>query len=293
MKLTAIDGASYIYRAFYALPQLESSDGQQVGAVYGFCSMLWKLLKDEQPTHIGVVFDAPGRKFRHDIDENYKANRTPPPPELTSQLPLIRKAVDAFNIARVEVDGYEADDVIATAALRFVEQGGRTSIISSDKDFYQLLCQEGIEQWCPIKNRLVERSDVEKKFGVGPELATDAQALIGDTSDNVPGVPGIGPKTVTALFAKFDDLEHLLENADMVMYANIRSAEKISRTLQEHAEQARLSKQLVTLTRDVPGVDLEQFVARPLDTDQLLEFLDEMEFVTLKQDILADLRMAA
>lgn len=286
-NLTAIDGASYIYRAFYALPQLERSDGQQVGAVYGFCSMLWKKIRNEQPSHIGVVFDAPGRKFRHDLYESYKANRPGLPTELTSQFSLIRRAVDAFNIPRIEIEGYEADDVIATAVMQFVSQGGTANIVSSDKDFYQLLCHEGIGQWCPIKNRMIERDDVVKKFGVGPELAIDAQALIGDSSDNVPGVPGIGPKTAGLLLEQFGSLESLLWDVESV------SKTKIKLALTEHGETARLSKELVTLSHDVPGLDLEHFVARPLDTDALLAFLDEMEFVTLKQDILADLQLAA
>ena len=287
MRLTAIDGASYIYRAFYALPPLERSDGQQVGAVHGFCSMLWKKLKEDRPTHIGVVFDAPGLKFRHDIDESYKANRTPPPPELTSQFPLIRQAVDAFNLPQIEVEGYEADDVIATVSMQVLNQGGQVSIVSSDKDFYQLLAHDGIEQWCPIKGRAIDRDDVVKKFGVGPEFAIDAQALIGDTSDNVPGVPGIGPKTAAQLIEQFGDLDSVLWNADYVSKPKIRQA------LIEHADQARRSKELVTLNHDVPGVYVEHFSARDIDHTALLEFLDEMELVTLKQDILADLEMGA
>lgn len=293
MRLTAIDGASYIYRAFYALPQIERSDGQQTGAVYGFCSMLWRRLKNDQPTHIGVVFDAPGKKFRHSLYDQYKANRPELPEDLTSQFALIREAVDAFNVPRIEVEGYEADDVIAAATTRFIEQGGAATVVSSDKDFYQLLCHEGIEQWCPIKGRPIDRDDVVKKLGVGPDLAIDAQALIGDSADNVPGVPGIGPKTVTALFDRYGDLESLLWDAESVAHSGIRSAAKISAALLDHAEQARLSKELVTLSQEVPGLDLEHFTARPLDPDQLLAFLDQMEFVTLKQDILADLRMAA
>jgi len=194
-----IDGSGYIFRAFHALPPLtRPSDGLPVGAVHGFCAMLWKLLGEaklsDRPTHIAVVFDHSARSFRNDIYDQYKAHRPPPPEELVPQFPLIRDAVKAFNVACIEQPGYEADDLIATYARQVVEAGGDATIISSDKDLMQLI-QPGVVMFDGMKNKRIGPDEVVEKFGVPPDKVIDVQSLAGDSTDNVPGVPGIGVKT--------------------------------------------------------------------------------------------------
>ena len=209
-----IDGSGYIFRAFHALPPLtRPSDGLPVGAVHGFCQMLWKLLREskvsEAPTHIAVIFDAGRDTFRNDIYPKYKAQRPPPPEELIPQFPLIRDAVKAFNVACIELDRFEADDLIATYAKAAVDAGGDVTIVSSDKDLMQLV-RPGVTMFDGMKAKRIGRDEVIEKFGVPPEKVIDVQALAGDSIDNVPGVPGIGIKTAAELIATYGDLDTLL-----------------------------------------------------------------------------------
>ena len=279
-----IDGSGYIFRAFHALPPLtRPSDGRPVGAVHGFCQMLWKLIGDsknsDKPTHIAVIFDAGRECFRNQIYKEYKANRTEPPEEIVLQFPLIRDAVKAFNVACIELDGYEADDLIATYAQQTTAKGGAVTIVSSDKDLMQLV-RPGVAMLDTMKNRRIGREEVIERFGVGPEKVIDVQSLAGDSIDNVPGVPGIGVKTAAELIKEYGDLDTLLERA-----AEIKQPKRRER-LVEFAEQARLSRELVRLAENVPvEVSLEQIGVREPDPPALLGFLRSMEFNTLTRRI--------
>lgn len=279
-----IDGSGYIFRAFHALPPLtRPSDGLPVGAVHGFCAMLWKLLREskasEAPTHIAVVFDAGRETFRNKIFSDYKAHRPPPPEELVPQFALIRDAVHAFNVACVELDGYEADDIIATYARQTVDAGGQATIVSSDKDLMQLV-EPGVIMLDGMKNKRISRDEVLEKFGVPPAKVVDVQALAGDSIDNVPGVPGIGIKTAAELINEYGDLDSLLARAGEIKQPKRREK------LIEFADQARLSRELVTLKNDVPiDTPLESLTVRDPKADELLAFLRRMEFSTLTKRI--------
>ena len=261
-----IDGSGYIFRAFHALPPLtRPSDGLPVGAVHGFCAMLWKLLQDSRkssgPTHLAVIFDSSEKTFRNEIYADYKAHRPPAPEELVPQFPLIRDAVKAFNIACLEQDGFEADDLIATYAKQAVAAGGEVTIVSSDKDLMQLV-QPGIVMLDTMKNRTIGPDEVREKFGVTPDKVVDVQALAGDSTDNVPGVPGIGVKTAAELINEYGDLETLLARAGEIKQPKRRER------LTEFAMQARLSRELVTLKDDVPVVvAVEQLGVREPEPD--------------------------
>ncbi|MGH6791685.1 MAG: 5'-3' exonuclease, partial [Methyloceanibacter sp.] len=209
-----IDGSGYIFRAYHALPPLtRPSDGLPVGAVHGFCGMLWKLLRETgelaPPTHMAVIFDYSAKTFRNDLFDGYKANRTEPPDDLIPQFPLVRDAVRAFNVACIELEGYEADDIIATYAFEALDAGAEVTIVSSDKDLMQIV-RPGIRMYDTMKNKVIGEAEVVERFGVPPEKVVEVQALIGDSSDNVPGVPGIGVKTAALLINEFGDLETLL-----------------------------------------------------------------------------------
>jgi DNA polymerase I len=279
-----IDGSGYIFRAFHALPPLtRPSDGLPVGAVHGFCAMLWKLLQDARkgsgPTHLAVIFDASEKTFRNEIYKDYKAHRPPAPEELVPQFSLIRDAVKAFNIACLEQDGFEADDLIATYAKQVVAVGGDTTIVSSDKDLMQLI-QPGIVMLDTMKNRTIGPDEVRERFGVPPNKVVDVQALAGDSTDNIPGVPGIGVKTAAELINEYGDLETLLARASEIKQPKRRER------LTEFALQARLSLDLVTLKQDVPVVvPVEQLGVRDAEPEKLLGFLREMEFATLTKRI--------
>ena len=245
-----IDGSGYIFRAFHALPPLtRPSDRLPVGAVHGFCQMLWKLIKDgkdsDKPTHLVVVFDKGRETFRNAIYPAYKAHRPPAPEELIPQFPLIRDAVTAFNVTLCEQEGFEADDLIATYARQAVAAGGDVTIISSDKDLMQLV-GPGIGMLDTMKNRRIGPAEVMEKFGVAPDKVIDVQALAGDSTDNVPGVPGIGIKTAAELITTYGDLDSLIARAGEIKQPKRREK------LIEFAEQARISRQLVTLKVDVP-----------------------------------------
>ncbi|WP_254063157.1 DNA polymerase I [Caulobacter sp. S45] len=290
MRLYLVDGSGYIFRAFHALPPLtRKSDGLPVGAVQGFCNMLWKLICDTKdgddgkglgaPTHLAVVFDASEKTFRSKIYEQYKAHRPPPPADLIPQFPLIREATRAFGVPAIELEGYEADDVIATYARRVAQAGGEVVVVSSDKDLMQLVN----EQIClldPVKQVRICREQVIEKFGVPPERVVEVQALAGDSVDNVPGAPGIGIKTAVQLLEEFGDLDSLLARAGEIKQPKRRE------TLLTHADQVRISRQLVTLADDAPVPDpVSDFVVRAPDPAVLAQFLNEMEFRTLARRV--------
>jgi DNA polymerase-1 len=287
-----IDGSGYIFRAFHALPPLtRKSDGLPTGAVHGFCGMLWKLLQDSRkssgPTHIAVIFDYSEKTFRNEIYQDYKAHRPPVPEELVPQFSLIRHAVKAFNIACLEQDGYEADDLIATYAKEALAAGGDITIVSSDKDLMQLV-GPGVAMLDTMKNRTIGPEEVRERFGVPPEKVVDVQALAGDSTDNVPGVPGIGVKTAAELINEYGDLDTLLERASEIKQTKRRER------LMEFALQAKLSRELVQLKDDVPlAVPVEHLGVRDPDPDTLLRFLREMEFTTLTKRISEGLGVAA
>ena len=275
-----IDGSGYIFRAYYALPPLtRKSDGLPVGAVSGFCNMLFKLLEDaksednkERPTHFAVIFDSARKNFRNEIYSDYKANRSDAPDDLIPQFDFIRKSVLAFNLPSIEQINYEADDLIATYVDQISKAGGKSTIVSSDKDLMQLH-GKNTRIFDPMKNKFLGMEDIKTKFGVEPEKIIDVQALAGDTSDNVPGVPGIGIKTASELINKFGSLEELLKNAHTIKQNKRRE------TLLENKDKAIISKQLVTLKKDVPVKDkLEDFILKNIDKDKLYTFLRDMEF---------------
>ncbi len=282
--LHLIDGSAFIFRAYHALPPLtRRSDGLPVGAVAGFCNMLFKYVEDargdDAPTHAAVIFDYAGKTFRNEIFEAYKANRPPTPEELLPQLPLVREATRAFNIPGIEKEGYEADDIIATLSCQARSAGGRVTIISSDKDLMQLV-GGGVEMLDPMKGRRIDRDAVEAKFGVPPEKVVDVQALAGDSTDNVPGAPGIGIKTAALLIREFGDLETLLERADEIPQPRRRQV------LKEYAEQIRLSRRLVTLDCNMElDFSLDDLEVKDPDPDTLLKFLTEMEFRTITKRV--------
>ncbi len=282
--LHLIDGSAFIFRAYHALPPLtRKSDGLPIGAVSGFCNMLQRYVEGNQganaPTHVAVIFDKGSHTFRNDLYDQYKANRDEMPEDLRPQMPLTREATRAFNIACEEIDGYEADDIIATLAIQAREAGGSVTIISSDKDLMQLV-GDGVDMFDAMKNRTIDRDGVFEKFGVFPERVVDVQALAGDSVDNVPGAPGIGIKTAALLINEFGDLETLLERAEEIKQPKRRE------TLINHADQIRLSKQLVTLDANTPlGFTLDDLEVRDPDPEVLLGFLKEMEFRTLTRRI--------
>ena len=248
-----VDGSGYIFRAYYALPPLtRKSDGLPVGAVSGFCNMLFKLLEDsksndnsEKPTHFSVIFDSARKNFRNDIYSEYKGNRSDAPDDLIPQFEFIRKSVLAFNLPSIELINYEADDLIATYVEQILSKGAKATIVSSDKDLMQLY-KKNVRIYDPMKNKFINEEDVNNKFGVKPEKVVDVQALAGDSTDNVPGVPGIGVKTAAELINEYGNLENLLKNAKKIKQNKRRE------TLIENSDKAIISKKLVELKNDVP-----------------------------------------
>lgn len=282
--LHLIDGSAFIFRAFHALPPLtRKSDGLPVGAVSGFCNMLQRYVEGnsgpDAATHVAVIFDKGSHTFRNDLYDQYKANRDAMPEDLRPQIPLTRDATRAFNIACEEIEGFEADDIIATLACQARAAGGRVTIVSSDKDLMQLV-GGGVEMMDPMKNKRIDSDGVVEKFGVGPERVVDVQALAGDSVDNVPGAPGIGIKTAALLINEFGTLEDLLDRAEEIKQPKRRQ------TLIEHRAQIELSKRLVALDEnmDLPFT-LESLEIRDAVAEDLLEFLNQMEFRTLTKRI--------
>ena len=284
-----IDGSGYIFRAYYALPPLtRKSDGLPVGAVSGFCSMLFKLLEDsksnenlQKPTHFAVIFDSARKTFRNEIYSDYKANRSEAPDDLAPQFEYIRKSVIAFNLPSVDLPNYEADDLLATYAEQILSKGAKVTIVSSDKDLMQLY-KKNVRLFDPMKNKFITSEDIVTKFGVGPEKVIDVQSLAGDSSDNVPGVPGIGVKTAAELINKYGTLEKLLDNAQEIKQNKRRE------TLLENKDKAIISKKLVTLMKDAPvEKKIEEFQLKEIDKDKLYKFLREMEFNRLLSSVIS------
>src|SRR6185437_4626127 len=279
-----VDGSSYIFRAYHALPPLNrKSDGLQVNAVLGFCNMLWKLLRDmpedNRPTHLAIVFDKSEVTFRNKLYPDYKAHRPPAPDDLIPQFAFIRDAVRAFDLPCLEQNGFEADDLIATYARIASEGGATTTIVSSDKDLMQLVTDK-VVMYDTMKDRRIGIPEVIEKFGVPPSKVVEVQALIGDTSDNVHGVPGIGVKTAAQLIGEYGDLETLLKRVGEIKQDKRRQA------LIDYAESARISKKLVTLDDRVPlDVPVESLGVHEPDYRNLVGFLKSMGFKTLTQRV--------
>jgi DNA polymerase I len=277
--LYLVDGSSYIFRAYHRLPPLTNRHGLNVGAVYGYTTMLWKLAdslhKEDGPTHLAVIFDASAKTFRNDMYDRYKANRPPPPPDLIPQFPLIRDATRAFSLPCIEEDGLEADDIIACYSKAALEQGWKVTIVSSDKDLMQLI-EPGLDMFDTMNDRRLGRDYVIEKFGVPPEQLGEVLALMGDSVDNVPGVPGIGPKTAAQLIQQYGDVENVLAHADEI------AKPKLRQNLIEHAEAARMSRELVRLVCDAPLPEpLEDLAMKGIPHAPLREFLEEQGFRSL------------
>ncbi|WP_296423223.1 DNA polymerase I [Yoonia sp.] len=290
--LHLIDGSAFIFRAYHALPPLtRKSDGLPIGAVSGFVNMLQRYVENnsgpDAATHVAVIFDKGSHTFRNDMYDLYKANRDAMPEDLRPQMPLTRTATQAFNIACEEVEGFEADDIIATLTHRARDAGGRVTIVSSDKDLMQLV-GDGVEMLDPMKNKRIDRDGVIEKFGVGPERVVDVQALAGDSVDNVPGAPGIGIKTAALLINEYGDLETLLDRAGEIKQPKRRES------LIENRAQIELSKKLVQLDCDMAlDFGLDDLEVRDPDPEKLLGFLAEMEFRTVIKRIADKLGVAA
>ena len=283
VRLFLVDGSAYLFRAYHALPPLtRKSDGLPVGAVQGFCNMLWKLMRDMQgdtPTHLAVIWDHSEKTFRNDLYDKYKAHRPPPPEDLIPQFPLVRDATRAFGVPAIELPGYEADDLIAAYACKAREVGGEAIIVSSDKDLMQLV-GDGVSMYDPMKGVRIEREQVFEKFGVYPDKVVDVQALCGDSVDNVPGAPGIGIKTAAQLITEYGDLDTLLARAGEIKQPKRRE------TLIEFADQIRLSRALVRLDCDTPlPHPLDELKVREPDKAELSAFLELMEFRTLARRV--------
>ncbi|MBT7665905.1 MAG: DNA polymerase I, partial [Rhodospirillaceae bacterium] len=273
--LYLVDGSAYIFRAYHALPPLtRKSDGLPIGAVSGFCNMLSKLVDDVRDDgevdYFAVIFDAARKTFRNDIYPEYKAHRPPAPEDLVPQFPLVKRASEAFNLATIEMPGFEADDIIATYARLAREAGMAVTIVSSDKDLMQLV-GDGVVMHDPMKQRLIGPDQVQEKFGVGPNRVIDVQALCGDATDNVPGVPGIGIKTAALLINEYGDLDGVLARAEEIKQPKRRQS------LIDHADLARVSRELVTLKDDVPlETSLDDLGLREPEAEVLLGFMAEM-----------------
>lgn len=284
--LYLIDGSGYLFRAYHALPPLtRKSDGLPVGAVSGYCNMLWKLLEDmksDAPTHLAVIFDAGEKTFRNDFYKEYKANRPPPPEDLMPQFPLVRDATRAFGVSCMEMKGYEADDLIATYARLGREAGAKVTIVSSDKDLMQLVVDGKVELYDTMKNKRIASAEVMERFGVAPDKVVHVQALAGDSTDNVPGVRGIGVKTAAELINSYGDVETLLKRAGEIKQNKRRE------TLVENAENARISLRLVTLDDQVPLTEQPgEFAVHDPEPKDLIAFLKAMEFSTITKRVAA------
>jgi DNA polymerase-1 len=290
--LHLIDGSAFIFRAYHALPPLtRKSDGLPIGAVAGFCNMLWgQILANrgkDGPTHVACVFDYSSKTFRDEIYDKYKANRPELPEDLRPQFPLTREATRAFNVACLEMENYEADDIIATLARQATEAGGDVTIISSDKDLMQLV-GNGVVMFDAMKSKRIDINEVEEKFGVGPDRVIDVQALAGDSVDNVPGAPGIGIKTAALLINEFGDLETLLARANEIPQPKRRQ------TLIENADLIRISQRLVTLDRHTPVTwTLDELEVKAPEAEALMAFLTAMEFRTLTKRVAEALKIEA
>src|SRR5687767_11227072 len=278
--LYLVDGSGYIFRAYHRLPPLTNKHGEPVGAVYGYTTMLWKLADDlhkaDGPSHMAVILDKSSHTFRNEMYDQYKAHRPPPPEDLVPQFPMIRDATRAFSIPCIEEEGLEADDIIACYVTAAKAAGWKTTIVSSDKDLMQLVEDGQVDMLDTMNDRRIDRAYVLEKFGVGPELVGDVLALMGDSVDNVPGVPGVGPKTATQLIQQFGSLEAVLAGAETI------TKPKLKQNLIEHADNARLSRELVRLVCDAPLPEpIEALELKNIPPEPLREFLAEQGFKTL------------
>jgi len=277
-ELYLIDGSAYIYRAYHAIKPLSNSQGLPTHAVFGFTSILRRLLKEREPQYLAIAFDTKGPVFRHRLYDQYKANRPPMPEDLAVQIPYIRRLVQAYRIPNLEDGDQEADDLIASATKKMVDQGYKVVIVSGDKDLLQLVAPN-VTLWDPMNNRLMDEAAVEEKYGLPPSQLLDYFALTGDSADNIPGVPGVGPKTALKFIAEYTNLEGLYAVADQLKQS------KVVVKIQENRDQAFLSRDLVKLNdaADVPG-DLAHYRHREPDADQLRELLRELEFHSMLQE---------
>jgi len=277
-RVYLVDGSSYIYRAYYAIRHLSNSKGEATNAVFGFTNMLLSLVRDEKPDHLAVVFDARGPTFRKELYPDYKANRSAMPEDLIPQVPLIKQVVKAFNMPALEQTGYEADDIIATLAKRYAAQGLEVTVVTGDKDLMQIV-GERIRLLDTMKGKHSGRAEVVERFGVPPEQVLEVLGLAGDTSDNIPGVPGIGEKTASSLIQEFGSIENLLRNIDRV------KGQKRQENLREYGEQARLSRKLAELVYDVTlDVTLDDLALEKPDHAALTELFKQLEFHKLLQE---------
>ncbi len=278
-NLYLVDGSSYIYRAYYAIRHLSNSKGEATNAVYGFTKMLQTLIKQEQPDHLAVIFDAKGPTFRKELYPDYKANRSAMPEDLVPQIPLIKELVRALKLPLLELQGYEADDIIATLARRYASLGLDVTVVTGDKDLMQIV-SDRVSLLDTMKGKRSREPEVIERFGVPPHQVLEILGLAGDTSDNIPGVPGIGEKTASALIQEFGDIENLLANVDQV------KGKKRQENLREFADQARLSRQLAELIYDLPvEIDYADLALGEPDRDQLSELYAQLEFHQLLQDL--------
>ncbi len=283
--LYLVDGSGYIFRAFFALPPLSTSRGMPTQAVYGFIRMLFKLIKEEHPTRIAVVFDSPKRTFREDLFEDYKANRPPAPSDLSVQIPYIHRAVEAFRIKSLVREGYEADDVIGTLAARAARERFQTVIITADKDFMQIVGPH-TTLWDTMRDRRVSVREVRERFGVEPGALIEIQALMGDPIDNVKGVPGVGEKTATALIREFGDVETLYRSLDGLAKGKIRGAKRLAALLAEHRADVELARKLVSIKTDVPlDATPEELTWPGIDEAAVAALLRELEFTSLLEEL--------
>ncbi|MES2677151.1 MAG: DNA polymerase I [Pseudomonadota bacterium] len=281
-KIALIDGYGFVFRAFHSLPPLTRADGTPVGAVYGFTNMLIKLLANLQVSHIAVVFDSGSKTFRNDMYPAYKANRPPCPPELIPQFPIVREVAEALNLAILERVGFEADDLIATVAKQASRENFEVLIVSSDKDLMQLVDGQ-VQMYDALKNKMIGEKEVEEKFFVKPTQVLDVLSLMGDASDNVPGVRGIGPKTAAELINQYQTLENLFEHLHEI------KQEKRRQMLVEGVEKAKLSKQLITLCETVPVSDnLNDYLLQNIDGRKLMNFLEKQGFRALVSKVKKD-----
>ncbi len=284
-QLILVDGSGYIFRAFFALPPMNTSRGLPTQAVYGFIRMILKLLKDVRPSHIAIVFDSPKKTFRDDLFADYKANRAEAPNDLVAQIPYIHRAVEAFRIKSLMLDGFEADDVIGTLAKRAAHEHFIVTIITADKDFMQLVGPH-VTLWDTMRDRRVGVREVKERFGVEPAALVDIQALTGDTIDNIKGVPGVGEKTAAALVQKFGGVKEIYENLDCIEETGIRGAKKIAGLLREHRAAVDLARRLVRIDTEVPlSVEPDEFAWRGVDERAAAELLRELEFHSILREI--------
>ncbi len=284
-QLILVDGSGYIFRAFHALPPMNTSHGLPTQAVYGFIRMLLKLLKDVRPSHIAIVFDSPKRTFRDDLFADYKANRAEAPNDLVVQIPYIHRAVEAFRIKSLMLDGFEADDVIGTLAKRAAKEDFIVTLITADKDFMQLVGPH-VTLWDTMRDRRVGAREVRERFGVEPAALVDIQALTGDTIDNIKGVPGVGEKTAAALVQKFGSVKGIYENLDHIEEAGVRGAKKIAGLLGEHRAAVDLARKLVRIDTDVPiSVEPAEFAWQGVDEKSAADLLRELEFNSILREI--------